>query len=124
MVGIVEDPLDTLDAFALVVPGQVRNPTEVDLLFDVPGVDPSTIGPNVAACASSVALGAANPETIILAVAVIGMLLVTLIAAGGFTVLAQRRLRSLGMLSAIGATEKQVRAVVRTNGAVVGIAGA
>ena len=49
VVGIVEDPLDTLDAFALVVPGQVRNPTEVDLLFDAPGVDPSTIGPNVAA---------------------------------------------------------------------------
>jgi putative ABC transport system permease protein len=123
VVGIVEDPLDTLDAFALVVPGQVRNPTEVDLLFNAPGVDPSAIGPNVARV-SSVALGAANPETIILAVAVIGMLLVTLIAAGGFTVLAQRRLRSLGMLSSIGATEKQVRAVVRTNGAVVGIAGA
>ena len=123
VVGIVEDPLDTLDAFALVVPGQVRNPTEVDLLFDAPGVDPSTIGPNVAHV-SSVALGAANPETIILLVAVIGMLLVTLIAAGGFTALAQRRLRSLGMLSSIGATEKQVRAVVRTNGAVVGVAGA
>jgi putative ABC transport system permease protein len=122
VVGIVEDPLDTLDAFALVVPGQVRNPTEVDLLFDAPGVNPSKIGPNVAEV-TSVALGAANPETIILAVAVIGMLLVTLIAAGGFTVLAQRRLRSLGMLSSIGATEKQVRAVVRTNGAVVGIAG-
>ena len=37
--------------------------------------------------------------------------------------MAQRRLRSLGMLSSIGATEKQVRAVVRTNGAVVGIVG-
>jgi putative ABC transport system permease protein len=123
VVGIVEDPLDTLDAFALVVPGQVRNPTEVDLLFDAAGVDPSTIGPNVARV-GSMAIGAANPETIILLVAVIGMLLVTLIAAGGFTALAQRRLRSLGMLSSIGATEKQVRAVVRTNGAVVGIAGA
>ncbi len=122
VVGIVEDPLDTLDNFALVVPGQVRAPSEIDLLFDAPGVNPSKIGPNVAEV-GSVALGAANPETIILAVAVIGMLLVTLIAAGGFTVLAQRRLRSLGMLSSIGATEKQVRAVVRMNGAVVGIAG-
>ena len=122
VVGIVEDPLDTLDNFALVVPGQVRTPGEIDLLFDAPGVSPSTIGPNVAEV-TSVALGAANPETIILAVAVIGMLLVTLIAAGGFTVLAQRRLRSLGMLSSIGATEKQVRAVVRMNGAVVGVAG-
>jgi len=122
VVGIVEDPLDTLDNFALVVPGQVRTPSEIDLLFDAPGVNPSTIGPNVVEV-GSVAIGAANPETIILVVAVIGMLLVTLIAAGGFTVLAQRRLRSLGMLSSIGATEKQVRAVVRTNGAVVGIVG-
>ena len=122
VVGVVEDPLDTLDNFALVVPGQVRTPSEIDLLFDAPGVEPSTIGPNVAEV-GSVAIGAANPETIILVVAVIGMLLVTLVAAGGFTVLAQRRLRSLGMLSSIGATEKQVRAVVRTNGAVVGIVG-
>ena len=122
VVGVVEDPLDTLDYFALVVPGQVRTPSEIDLLFDAPGVEPSTIGPNVAEV-GSVAIGAANPETIILVVAVIGMLLVTLVAAGGFTVLAQRRLRSLGMLSSIGATEKQVRAVVRTNGAVVGIVG-
>ena len=48
VVGIVEDPLDTLDNFALVVPGQVRAPSEIDLLFDAPGVNPSTIGPNVA----------------------------------------------------------------------------
>jgi len=123
VVGIVEDPLDTLDSFALLVPGQVRTPSETDLLFNAPGVNPSKLGPNVAEV-GSVAIGAANPETIILVVAVIGMLLVTLIAAGGFTVLAQRRLRSLGMLSSIGATEKQVRAVVRTNGAVVGVAGA
>jgi putative ABC transport system permease protein len=122
VVGIVEDPLDTLDNFALVVPGQVRTPSEIDLLFDARRVNPSAIGPNVVEV-GSVAIGAANPETIILVVAVIGMLLVTLIAAGGFTVLAQRRLRSLGMLSSIGATEKQVRAVVRTNGAVVGIVG-
>ena len=51
------------------------------------------------------------------------MLLVALISVGGFTVLAQRRLRSLGMLASIGATEKQVRVVVRTNGAVVGVVG-
>jgi putative ABC transport system permease protein len=46
------------------------------------------------------------------------------VAVGGFTVLAQRRLRSLGMLQALGATDRNVRLVVRTNGAVVGIVGA
>ena len=122
VVGIVEDPLDTLDAFALVVPGQVRAPTEVDLLFNALGTP--SIGPNWnVARVGGYAIGTANPETIILLVTVIGMLLVTLIAAGGFTVLAQRRLRSLGMLSSIGATEKQVRSVVRTNGAVTGMFG-
>jgi len=45
------------------------------------------------------------------------------VAIGGFTVLAQRRLRSLGMLGAVGATDKNVRLVVRANGLVVGVAG-
>jgi putative ABC transport system permease protein len=39
-------------------------------------------------------------------------------------VLAQRRLRSLGMLSSLGATDKHIRLVVRANGVVVGVAGA
>jgi putative ABC transport system permease protein len=122
VVGIVEDPLDTLEQFALVVPGQIRTPSEVDLLFNSPGTP--SIGPNWnVARVGGYALGTANPETIILLVAVLGMLLVALISVGGFTVLAQRRLRSLGMLASIGATEKQVRVVVRTNGAVVGVVG-
>jgi putative ABC transport system permease protein len=52
------------------------------------------------------------------------MLLITLVAVGGFTVLAQRRLRSLGMLASLGATDARVRLVVRANGVVVGVVGA
>jgi putative ABC transport system permease protein len=52
------------------------------------------------------------------------MLLIGLVAVGGFTVLAQRRLRSLGMLESMGATDRHVRLVVLANGAVVGVAGA
>ena len=52
------------------------------------------------------------------------MLLIALVAVGGFTVLAQRRLRSLGMLASTGATDRHVRLVVLANGAVVGIVGA
>ena len=52
------------------------------------------------------------------------MLLIALVAVGGFTVLAQRRLRSLGMLGALGATDRNIRLVVRANGVVVGVAGA
>jgi putative ABC transport system permease protein len=39
-------------------------------------------------------------------------------------VLAQRRLRSLGMLGALGATDRNIRLVVRANGILVGIVGA
>jgi putative ABC transport system permease protein len=42
----------------------------------------------------------------------------------GFSVMAQRRLRALGMLSAIGATERNVRLVMVVNGAAVGVAAA
>ena len=57
-------------------------------------------------------------------VATVFLLLATLVAAAGFAVIAQRRLRQLGMLAAIGATEKHLRLVLLTNGAVVGAIGA
>ena len=123
VVGIVENPLDTLDGFALVVPGQVRSPSDVELLFDAPGVSPASIGPNVEDLSQASSNNAINPETIIAMVAVLGMVLIALVSIGGFTVLAQRRLRSLGLLAANGATTKHVRLVVRTNGAIVGFVG-
>ena len=65
-----------------------------------------------------------NPETISIAAAVLGMLLIALVGVGGFTVLAQRRLRAIGMLAAQGATQRHIRLVVRANGAATGIVGA
>jgi putative ABC transport system permease protein len=56
--------------------------------------------------------------------AAVAMLLVALIAAAGFVVLAQRRLRSLGMMSALGATERHVRLVTLLNGTLVGMVAA
>jgi putative ABC transport system permease protein len=124
VVGIVENPQSLLDEFALVPPGQVRSPDQVTVLFDAPGVNPSSIGPNVTTPGASVAANAPNPEILSLAVLTIGMILIALMAVGGFTVLAQRRLRSLGMLASVGATGKNVSLVVRANGVVVGAAGA
>ncbi len=57
-------------------------------------------------------------------VATVFLLLASLVATAGFAVIAQRRLRQLGMLAAIGATEKHLRLVLLTNGAVVGAIGA
>ena len=124
VVGIVENPQSLLDEFALVVPGQVSGPAQATVLFDAPGVRPSSIGPNVQTPASAAASNPLNPETIMLALTTVAMLLIALVAVGGFTVLAQRRLRSLGMLSSLGATDKHIRLVVRANGVVVGVAGA
>jgi putative ABC transport system permease protein len=75
-------------------------------------------------------VGAANnsniihPSTIILALATVGMLLIALVSIGGFTVLAQRRMRSLGMLESMGATDRNVRLVLESNGFIVGLVGA
>ena len=122
--GIVENPQSLLDEFALVVPGQVTAPTQVTVLFDAPGVRPSSIGPNVQTPGSASPANALNPETIVLGLATIGMLLIALVGVAGFTVLAQRRLRAIGMLSALGATDRNIRLAVRANGTLVGITGA
>ena len=124
VVGIVENPQSLLDEFALVVPGQVKAPTQVVALFDAPGVPLGSIGAAVETPASVAQANPLNPETISLAALVLGMLLVALVSVGGFTVLAQRRLRSIGMLESIGATDRHVRLVVRANGVVVGLVGA
>jgi putative ABC transport system permease protein len=122
--GIVQNPQSLLDEFALVVPGQVTSPSQVTVLFDAPGVTAAALGPYAQSRTSAAASNPLNPETIVLALATIGMLLIALVAVGGFTVLAQRRLRSLGMLGALGATDRNIRLVVRINGLLVGVAGA
>jgi putative ABC transport system permease protein len=122
--GIVQNPQSLLDEFALVVPGQVSAPTQVTVLFDAPGVSANSLGPNVQTRQSAAASNPLNPETIVLGLATVGMLLIALVAVGGFTVLAQRRLRSLGMLAALGATDRNIRLVVRVNGVLVGLIGA
>ena len=126
--GIVQNPQSLLDEFALVAPGQVSTPSQVTVLFTAPrGKNPASIGSvsqYVVTRQDAAASNPLNPETIVLALATVGMLLIALVAVGGFTVLAQRRLRSLGMLGALGATDRNIRLVVRANGVLVGVVGA
>ncbi len=126
VVGIVENPQSLLDEFALVAPGQVENPTGVTALFDTPGAPLTSFGKavQIETPASVAQSNPINPETISLVALVLGMLLIALVSIGGFTVLAQRRLRSIGMLESTGATDRHVRLVVSANGAVVGVVGA
>jgi putative ABC transport system permease protein len=126
--GIVQNPQSLLDEFALVAPGQVSTPSQVTVLFTAPrGTITSSLGSlsqYMVTRDHAVASNPLNPETIVLALATVGMLLIALVAVGGFTVLAQRRLRSLGMLGALGATDRNIRLVVRANGVLVGVVGA
>ncbi len=126
VVGIVQNPQSLLDEFALVPPGQVTHPTQVSLLFDASPhtlKSLSSLSPYITTPGSNAA-NIINPSTIVLALATVGMLLIALVSIGGFTVLAQRRMRSLGMLESMGATDRNVRLVLEANGVIVGVVGA
>lgn len=124
VVGIVENPANLLDSFALVKPGQVASPTLVAVLFDAPQYPLKKLGSNVETTQSVARSNALNPETISIVLVTMVMLLIALVSVAGFTVLAQRRLRSIGMLGALGATDKDIMMVVRANGVFVGLFGA
>ena len=106
VVGLVQNPQSLLDDFALVAPGQVPSPTQVEVLFDGPSSVVNSLGPDFTTSASANQSNALNPETVVLTLATLGMLLIALVSVGGFTVLAQRRLRAIGMVEAMGATRQ------------------
>ncbi len=127
VVGIVENPLNLLDQFALVSPGQTVPATTVSVLTDwQPGPNdrlhlPSGTGTGIDSRGKPTT---ASVDTLVLALGTLGLLFVGLMAVAGFTVMAQRRLRALGMLASLGATDKHVRLVLLADGAAVGVAGA
>ena len=124
VVGIVANPQNLQDEFGLVAPGQLRAPGQVTVLFDGRRGYVSSIAKYVQARPLGPPPNVINPETISLAAATLGMLLIALVGIGGFTVLAQRRLRSIGLLGSQGATGAQIGLVVRANGAATGVVGA
>lgn len=130
VVGIVENPTDLLDEFALVAPGQVISPTQVSVLFDAAGGIHAQGTARIHLPKGGVIErpGPANqglsPAVVVMALAVFGLIFVGLVSVAGFTVLAERRLRALGMLSSLGASDRNIRLVMMTNGALVGIVGA
>ena len=128
VVGIVENPSKLSDEFALVSPSSA-SPEVVDLLVDGSEAEHDSFvdslgDPSSSPYAGSMIKGNDVSETTetlaMFSVATVFLLLASLVAAAGFAVVAQRRLRQLGMLAAVGATGKHLRLVMLTNGAVVG----
>ncbi len=130
--GIVQDPSNLSDEFALVAPGQVTHPSQVIMLLGPAAAQLATSGsgptlPGVPAGTLTVPtqnVGGLPQATLILVVEVLGLAFIGLVSVASFSVMAQRRLRALGMLSAIGATERSLRLVMIVNGLVVGVAAA
>jgi putative ABC transport system permease protein len=130
--GIVQDPSNLADEFALVAPGQVTQPSQVTMLLGSAAAQLATSNgdatlPGVPAATLAVPTGQSgglSPATLVLVVEILGLALIGLVSVASFSVMAQRRLRALGMLSAIGATERNLRLVMITGGLAVGVAGA
>jgi putative ABC transport system permease protein len=121
VVGIVENPANLQDQFALLAPGQVAHPDETTVLFDATGRQVRAFRrPAGSRLTGRPPYNPGFPPAAVLVFDTIALVFVSLIAVAGFTVMAQRRMRALAMLGAVGATDKHVRLVLLANGAVVG----
>ncbi|HEX6468733.1 MAG TPA: FtsX-like permease family protein [Streptosporangiaceae bacterium] len=123
VVGTVENPSDLSDTFALVAPQAHARAESTTIL----------VRADAERVASFRGAGGARPTVrergrtengaaalVAFAATTLTLLLVAFIAAAGFAVVAQRRLRQLGMLAAIGATARHLRLVMLAGGALIG----
>ncbi|CAG6391308.1 FtsX-like permease family protein [Streptomyces cocklensis] len=132
--GTVQNPGLLGDTFALAAPAAGsaagstvagRPATSADVLTDAPSsaVDAlrrSSSGGAPVMVEQRGDFGRAAADAFIVALATVGLLLVSLVAAAGFAAVAQRRLRQIGMLGTIGATDRQLRLVLLGHGALTG----
>jgi putative ABC transport system permease protein len=126
VVGVVENPRKLSDEFALISPSSAE-PDHVAVLIEggrdsIEDFLPTLggTGPNAFAGSMSQSQNREANTLAMFSVGTVFLLLACLVAAAGFAVVAQRRLRQLGMLAAAGATEKHLRLVLLTHGALVG----
>jgi putative ABC transport system permease protein len=125
VVGIVENPRRLSDEFALVSPSSARAPEHVAVLVNASAgaIDAfiDSLPERSAFTGSEERENNQSADALAMfAVATVFLALAALVAAAGFAVVAQRRLRQFGMLTAVGAMPKHVRLVLVTNGALTG----
>src|SRR5580698_7380090 len=122
--GIVENPSDLKDQFALVPPSAAGPAQGITVLLDASPAAFSAFRDTFHGQLVWQARGASTQAAVAagaLAVVTVLMVLVSLVAAAAFAVIATRRQRQLGMLAAIGATRRQLQMVMVAGGALVGI---
>ena len=125
LVGLVENPQNLLDDFALVPPGSLATPARATVLFDAAAAAVASYPfPAGEQAETPPANSGIDPTLIVLSAAIFGLVFVGLVAVAGFSVVAQRRTRALGMLSALGASGRHLRLVMLANGGVVGLVAA
>lgn len=122
VVGLVENPRDLFHEFVLTLPDAAAPAEIVELLVDS-GERAGTPVPDLPGQDSVMWRDGNQPQdtraiTLMAITAVLA--LVGLVAAAGFTVLARRRQRQLGLLGAVGASPRELRLVMVVNGIVVG----
>ena len=124
VVGIVENPNDLDEDFVLLAPSTLAQSESVAMLVNADDERVNSFRPPGAQGRIVSARGDVGEDVVaavvVLVVTTLAMFLVALIAAASFTVIAQRRLPQLGMMSAVGATEKHLRLTMLASGAATG----
>jgi putative ABC transport system permease protein len=131
IVGLVENPQNLNDDFALLAPGELGPSAPlgaadtVTVLFNATAAQlAATPLPDAMTAQSPPAPTGITAQLIVFAVAILALVFTGLVAVAGFAALARRRQRSLGMLAALGATERDIQLVITADGAIVGVIGA
>src|SRR5258707_345248 len=122
--GIVENPSDLSAQFVPAPPPVAGPPQSVTVLLNASPASFGAFRTGFRGPLEWQARGASTQAAVaggVLGAVTVLLLLVSLVAAAGFAVIAARRQRQLGMLAAIGATRKQLRMVMVSGGAVVGV---
>ena len=124
VVGSVENPSDLSDRFVILPYDLLASSDSITMLVDADAGRVDAYRP-LGDTLRSIATRGNVPESLVAALLMLVattlvLFLVALVAAASFAVIAQRRLPQLGMLSAVGATERQVRLTMLADGAVTG----
>ena len=127
VVGVVENPTDLDDEFALVGHGQPLSTDSSIVIVDAGEEAAYAFRGCLEGCGFRFRWEEPDDRGLLVLAAygvmAVAMIEVALLAAAGFAVIGRRRLRQYGILGAVGGTDRQIRQAAVTNGAAVGLVG-